>query len=49
MKNYVRMESIIKLSKPRGAKVVWFMLTRGEPYGSRDGRLYGAKLKKLSR
>jgi len=30
-------------------KIVWFMLTRGEPYGSRNSRLYGVKLKGLLR
>lgn len=30
-------------------KIVWFMLTRGEPYESRDRRLYGVKLKRLCR
>lgn len=30
-------------------KIIWFMLTREEPYGSVNGRLYGAKLKRLSR
>lgn len=30
-------------------KIVWFMLTRREPYESRDRRLYGDKLKRLSR
>ena len=30
-------------------KIIWFMLTRGEPYESRDVGLYGRKLKWLSR
>ena len=30
-------------------KVIWFMLTRREPYQSRNTRLYGEKLKRLSR
>ncbi|MEM3550867.1 MAG: IS110 family transposase [Candidatus Bathyarchaeia archaeon] len=29
-------------------KIVWFMLTRGEPYSSRNSRLYGEKLKRVS-
>lgn len=28
-------------------KVIWFMLTRREPYESRDERLYGKKLNSL--
>ncbi|MGC8896547.1 MAG: transposase, partial [Candidatus Bathyarchaeia archaeon] len=30
-------------------KIIWFMLTRREPYQSRNTRLYGEKLKRLSR
>ncbi|MEM2103592.1 MAG: hypothetical protein QW717_01710 [Candidatus Bathyarchaeia archaeon] len=28
-------------------KIIWFMLTRGEPYQSRNERLYGDKLYRL--
>lgn len=30
-------------------EIVWFMLTRREPYESRDSRLYGDKLNRLGR
>jgi len=29
-------------------KIIWFMLTRREPYQSRNERLYGEKLNRLS-
>ncbi|MEM2112208.1 MAG: IS110 family transposase, partial [Candidatus Bathyarchaeia archaeon] len=29
-------------------KIIWFMLTRREPYSSRNERLYGDKLNRLS-
>jgi hypothetical protein len=29
-------------------KIIWFMLTRKEPYQSRNARLYGDKLYRLS-
>jgi len=30
-------------------KIIWFMLTKREAYGSMNGRRYGEKLKKLER